>query len=431
LIAEELGSPGTGGKPRVRAIMRRCLAYSILFGGGAGLALFFGAPEVGARWLGNTQTVLPLQVMAVSLPFLAMSSVLSGYFTAVRRVARNATVQIAEQLFKVVLTIGGLALFGDGLQAACLAIVSAGMAAELFSFTASFLLILSMGSAGRVGEGALPVYLGNARHRAARGAQRLSSLRVAHPEKPAGTCRFKNTVFLGTIRSPPSVPSMVLCCGGALPLGVPHLVFQLIVPELAECRARDLRITESRQIHYMMRRMFQVDAAVFHRGVRPALLLCRADFGRWWGIILPWRGLFRLFAPLVPIMYVDTVVDSMLKGLGEQVSSMRFNIIDAASVCCWCGSCCRSAVSGAMWRVIFVSEILNFVLSIRRCWPLTDYAAICWTMLGKPVLCIAVAALLLAPVLCMGRRAAAGRGAAAHTSLSILIGTFCICCCSA
>jgi stage V sporulation protein B len=38
----------------------------------------------------------------------------------------------------------------------------------------------------------------------------------------------------------------------------------------------------------------------------------------------------RLLAPIIPIMYLDTVVDSMLKGLGYQVYTMTVNIVDAA-----------------------------------------------------------------------------------------------------
>ena len=35
------------------------------------------------------------------------------------------------------------------------------------------------------------------------------------------------------------------------------------------------------------------------------------------------------FAPLVPIMYLDTAVDSVLKGLGKQLYCMKVNILDS------------------------------------------------------------------------------------------------------
>ena len=36
----------------------------------------------------------------------------------------------------------------------------------------------------------------------------------------------------------------------------------------------------------------------------------------------------RLLAALMPVMYMDTVTDGMLRGLGQQLHVMRYNIID-------------------------------------------------------------------------------------------------------
>ncbi|MEG2597518.1 MAG: polysaccharide biosynthesis C-terminal domain-containing protein, partial [Oscillospiraceae bacterium] len=41
-------------------------------------------------------------------------------------------------------------------------------------------------------------------------------------------------------------------------------------------------------------------------------------------------NMLRMLAPLVPMLYLDTVADAMLKGLDEQVSSLRYSIIDSA-----------------------------------------------------------------------------------------------------
>lgn len=62
----------------------------------------------------------------------------------------------------------------------------------------------------------------------------------------------------------------------------------------------------------------------------------------------------------MPVMYLDMAVDGMLKGLDQQLSSMRYNIIDS-------GLCVilvyflipRYSVKGYI-ITLFVSEILNF-----------------------------------------------------------------------
>ena len=40
-------------------------------------------------------------------------------------------------------------------------------------------------------------------------------------------------------------------------------------------------------------------------------------------------GFIRLLAPLIPIMYLDSSVDAVLKGIGEHIYTMRINIIDS------------------------------------------------------------------------------------------------------
>ena len=74
----------------------------------------------------------------------------------------------------------------------------------------------------------------------------------------------------------------------------------------------------------------------------------------------------RLLAPVIPVSYVDLTCDGILKGLGLQMDSMRYNIIEAAI--------CLSMVlvlvpRWGIWgyvAMIFMGEILNFGLSINR-----------------------------------------------------------------
>lgn len=38
-----------------------------------------------------------------------------------------------------------------------------------------------------------------------------------------------------------------------------------------------------------------------------------------------------MLAPLAPLLYLDSVVDGMLKGLNEQMRYLTYNIIDSVS----------------------------------------------------------------------------------------------------
>ena len=103
-------------------------------------------------------------------------------------------------------------------------------------------------------------------------------------------------------------------------------------------------------------------------------------------------AMIRMLAPIMPVMFLDTAVDSMLKGLGEQVYCAKVNTIDAAI--------CLATVLLAVPRfgvagyiaVIYASEAVNAALSIAR---LTQIADLRVTGRG-------VASLLLAPLISLG-----------------------------
>ena len=95
LVSEELGRGSTRGA--VSAILR-CVLYALLFGLTACGILYNRAEIIGFLWVGDARTVLSLRIMAFELPFIALSSVFSGYFTACGRVTKPAVVHFLEQL---------------------------------------------------------------------------------------------------------------------------------------------------------------------------------------------------------------------------------------------------------------------------------------------------------------------------------------------
>ena len=74
----------------------------------------------------------------------------------------------------------------------------------------------------------------------------------------------------------------------------------------------------------------------------------------------------KLLAPLLFFMYLDTIVDSILKGLDAQVSVMLCNIIDLlVSIFLIYFMVPILGLPGYL-LVICVSEVLNFTISTRK-----------------------------------------------------------------
>ena len=79
-----------------------------------------------------------------------------------------------------------------------------------------------------------------------------------------------------------------------------------------------------------------------------------------------------MLAPVIPLMYLDSVVDGMLKGLNEQLSYLSYNIIDSVMRVGLILFLLPLMGLNGLIVVIFASEILNSTLSIARLMKVTQ-----------------------------------------------------------
>ena len=372
LISEEMGSSNLGG---IKRSVKRCISYALLFSAVAGVGLFFLAKPIGEKVLSNPDTVVPMQVMAIGLPFLSVASVFGGYFTAVRRVVKNSAVQIFEQLLRIVITIVALSLIRESnMMHICLAIGASGVIAELMSFLSSFILYrldckrykneknYSKGLSKKMLSIALPIALSSYLRS---GLLTLKNLLVPLRLQKSGLSQSASVSFFGMMH------------GVVLPILLFPSAFissfsGLIIPELAEYRARDGRVIGNRSIYYIIGRMLTINlmfsicvAAVLYNFAEPISAAMSED---------PNTVIYiKLMAPIVPIMYVDNCVDCILKGVNEQLSSMKYNIIDAAvSLVLVTFLLPVTGIAGYV-IIICTSEILNFILSLGRLVKITKF----------------------------------------------------------
>ena len=135
----------------------------------------------------------------------------------------------------------------------------------------------------------------------------------------------------------------------------------LLVPEVAECHARE-DLAGARRI--AVRALSA--GLVFSIGTAGLMALLSGDLS---ALLYssPTAGYYLLLlAPVIPVMYLDSIVDALLKGLGHQVYSMGINIADAAiSILLLLLFLPRYGISGYV-AVIYITEIFNFVLSLFR-----------------------------------------------------------------
>ena len=102
-----------------------------------------------------------------------------------------------------------------------------------------------------------------------------------------------------------------------------------------------------------------------------------------------------ILAPLVPLMYFDAVADGILKGMGQQNWVLKLNIADClVRVALVYLLIPRFGFAGFM-ALMYVSNILNPVLSIRRCLRLSGLRLDLRGWIVRPALASGAAALCL------------------------------------
>ena len=361
LVAEELGREDRGD---VRAAMRRCLAYGSLFGFSALLILLLLAEPIGVLAIGDVRTVPSLRLAAFSLPCIALSSALSGYFTACGRIGLPTLIHLFEQGIGAVLVWLFLGYVPSGDLTRSAAAVSLGRAAaDLLSLLCMFLAFfrdqrVHFGSygggealTGRLLHIALPLAL-SAYARSA--LSTLQHLLVPRGLRAAGYSADRALAGYGIVQGM-ALPVLLFpsCLLGALA--------ELIVPELTEAQVR----REAEEIQHTVRKMLK--ASFLYSLAVAAFLFFFAEPLAFCVYKSSQAGHFiRILAPLVPILYTDMTVDGCLKGLGQQLWSMGINVLDALLGLLLVQQLLhRFALTGYL-ALVYLTEIFNFALSILR-----------------------------------------------------------------
>lgn len=364
--AAKCESEGVDPSEHFKRIIRSATAYSIGIGTATGAAVFAASEPIAKYLLGDLRCLLSLRAFAVSLPAIALSSALSGYFTGVGKIYKNALCTFAEETAKILVVSAGLVLIAPrGIEYACLAIVGGGAAAQAVSLAVSASLYLldkkgsrrgtvrapDGGNLRKIAKLALPVAVGN--------AARNGLVTAEHLAIPRGLRRFGMTnsealaiygVFQAMVMPVVLFPSAVL-----------YAFAGLLIPELAGCRA----VGNTERIKNIGEKVFR-SSFLFSICVAGVLLSFSDGIGyELYRSAEASRQIGHL-ALLVPVMYLDSAVDGMLKGLGEEVYCMRVNVLDS-TLCLVLVFVLvpRFGIDGFIALTI-ISEVINASLSIIR-----------------------------------------------------------------
>lgn len=312
----------------LRDSVRHCLRYALAFGFAAAFLLFILSGVMSEKVLGNAAAYAPLRILSFSLPFISVSSALNGYFSAVGRVHYCAIEMAAEQLVRIAGTAYFLGSSGtENAASACTGIAAGALIAESVSCLVIYLLyeidITRHYTKHGENEGHLTKKLLEITMPVAVSSWLRTALRSAeHILIPKGLTKSgqngSNALSLyGVING---MALMVVL----FPATVLSSFTGLLVPELS----REAAAGNNGRCGQIISKATSA-ALMFSMGTAAILFSASHSLGE---AIFPGKGAgeyIMILSVLVPVMYMDTTVDFMLKGLGEQFYVMKVNILDS------------------------------------------------------------------------------------------------------
>ena len=356
LTAGELGRK----KPEnIIWVLSGCFVYSVIFSGTVAFFLYRFAPWIAQNWIGDIRVVPSLRLFAAFLPCTCLCGVMSGYFTAAKRIGTLAAVEVAEQLASMGLTLVLLQFWAEADSGrACLSVVlGSSLGACLTLICLIFLRLREKAPTGK------PLAVSGAICRSALPLAAADDLRT-------GISTVENLMVPKRLALNTAVENPLAAFGILSGMVFPVLMFpacilfglaELLIPELARCRASGSQT----RISYLVQRSFKV--ALLYGVLFSGLIFLLADqLGMTLYDSREVGKNLRFYSLLIPMLYCDAITDAMIKGLGQQTVSVRYNIFtNILDVVFLYLLLPKYGMRGYFFSFL-VTHAINFGLSFRR-----------------------------------------------------------------
>lgn len=345
----------------IKAI-RTCIFFSLLLGLFAGSLILLFSGFITNTCLHNMVSSKVLFYIAIGLPFIAMSSCITSYFTSVRKAYKNAITQIFEFIIKIFVTIFLLKINIDkGVEYICISLILADVISEICSFSLIFILYIidiklkklnsvrSFGQRINIAKIAFPVAMTSYIRS---GLSTLKQLIIpTQLEKSGLSCQSslsKYGLINGMVMPVITFPSVFI-----------NSYSMLLIPEFSTYVAQK----NYKAINFISNKIFKVTCA-FSICICSIFLFFSNELGMAIYNNLETGYYFRLLAPLIFFMYIDNIIDCILKGLNKQFGVMCCNILDLSITTCFIYFLLPIYGINGYIISIFISELLNFSISL-------------------------------------------------------------------
>lgn len=348
-----------------RGTIRRCAEFAACLSLIATSLLYFSADFISVNFIGNPSAAVPLKLLSPSLIFIAVSSCLKGYFLAIRNTIVGVTSDALEQF----VTIGASIILLNKMKNPLNALMISLTIGDFISFIYIVIIYLIFVNIKKLSK--------------AKGSGVIKS--ILHIAVPIFSSSFFRSLLSSTenVLIPRGLKKYGANDDGALAqYGVMHgmvmpiLYFPstflsalsvLLIPEMAQAKADGKRSSIQRYVEKAFRYTL-----MFSFIITSVVIVFADNIGVGFYKSHEVGNILRIMAPIIPLLYLDHVVDAILKGLDQQIYSFKYNISDSIMRVIFIAIFVPIFGIKAYITIIFMSEIYNASLSINRLLKVTS-----------------------------------------------------------
>ena len=379
IVSEELEK---NNKEKAFQSLKTSMSLSLALGITSGILIILFSDFIISVCLNNLVSKKILFYIAIGLPFIAMSSCINGYFSAIRKAYKTAFVQSFELIFKIIVTIILLPnSISKGVESICISLILADVIAEIASFTAIYICYLyekrkffssrsGYGNFKKIAKLSVPVALTSYIRSA---LSTIKQLIIPSRLEKSGLSSSMSFASYGIIQ------------GMVMPiLTFPNIFVtsfsNLLIPEFSRFHAS----RSNNSLSIICDKIFKL-TAVFSICISSIFLIFSNELSLAIYQNLESAKWIKVLSPLVFFMYMDTVIDGVLKGMQKQVFVMGGNITDLIVTIILLYFLLPVLGIWGFIVSIIVSELLNFIISFLQLWKLTKFKIDFKNYLLKPI----------------------------------------------
>lgn len=363
VVSEEYALGNNNG---VKKLSKNCIKISFILSIIASLIFYINAEFIVQNCFQNKVSTRIVDLICLSLPLISISSAITGYFMAVRRIYKTILGQFLEQISKIIMIIILLNTYATDhtLEKICFSLILGDMLSELISFI--YLIIIYIFD--------IKKYFGTKSKKQESYIFRI--LRILFPVAitsciKSGISTVKQLIIPSSLQKngknlEEALSDYGIISGMAMPIVMFPSTFLiaiagLLIPEFSryyvkEDYAKIKLYTDKLLIgSFLFACMLTLFFFIFGDNIGK-FIYHNSEVG--WYI--------KIFSLLIPFMYVDIIIDNILKGLDAQTNVMIINIVDlVVSTTFIFFFVPIMGISGYIIS-IFISEILNLALSLYK-----------------------------------------------------------------